>query len=95
MNIPLLYRAAIETGDMHLDDIAYKHYLTTLKNIFRSDGSSYHTFYFNKQTGEPVKGLRTRGIPIIPAGRAVRRGEYTVSLLRKKYHYNEQGGYRL
>lgn len=91
MNIPLLYRTAIETGDMHLDDIAYKHYLTTLKNIFRSDGSSYHTFYFNKQTGEPVKGVTHQGYSDNSCwARGQAWGIYGIALT-EKYHYNEQG----
>ncbi len=52
MNLELLMWAAKETGDEHLNDIAITHALTTMKNHFRSDNSSFHVIDYNPETGE-------------------------------------------
>lgn len=59
-NIPLLYWAAEETGDKNYYDKAYSHALATINNIFRSDASTHHTFYFNED-GTPDKGVTHQG----------------------------------
>lgn len=51
LNIPLLYWAAEVTGDASYDEMAFHHFNTTADNIIRSNGSTYHTFYFDKETG--------------------------------------------
>src|SRR5690606_15776180 len=51
MNLELLFIAAQETGNWELYDIAYKHALTTLKEIVREDFSSYHVVEFNPADG--------------------------------------------
>lgn len=61
LNIPLLYWAAKETGDRALYDIAYDHARTTLQTIFRSDYSTYHTFYFDYDSGKPLCGKTKQG----------------------------------
>lgn len=61
LNIPLLYWAAKETGDQKYRDIAYKHFKTTISVAFRADGSTFHTFYFDPETGAPVKGVTAQG----------------------------------
>ena len=61
MNIPLLYWASEETGDQKYRDIAYNHYLTTISVCYREDGSTYHTYYFDKETGEPLRGVTAQG----------------------------------
>ncbi len=61
LNIPLLYWAAEETGDQKYREMAYNHFRTTLGVAFRPDGSTFHTYFFNPQTGEPVKGVTAQG----------------------------------
>lgn len=61
LNLPLLYWAADETGDMKYRDIALKHTCTALNNVIREDGSTWHTFYFNSQTGAPDHGATCQG----------------------------------
>ena len=61
MNIPLLYWATEVTGDAKYRDIAYKHFKTTISVCYREDGSTYHTYYFDKETGEPLKGVTAQG----------------------------------
>lgn len=61
LNIPLLYWASEVTGDSTYADIAYKHFVTTISVCYREDGSTYHTYYFDKNTGEPLKGVTAQG----------------------------------
>ncbi len=61
LNLPLLYWASGITGDDKYADIATKHIKTTMKNIVREDNSTYHTFYFDPQTGAPLKGVTHQG----------------------------------
>ena len=61
LNIPLLYWAAKETGDEKYRDMAIKHFHSTIANAFRADGSTFHTFYFDPETGAPVKGVTAQG----------------------------------
>lgn len=52
MNLELLMWAAKETGNDTLRQIAVTHALTTMKNHFRADNSSYHVIDYNPETGE-------------------------------------------
>ena len=61
LNIPLLYWATEVTGDQTYRDIAYKHFKTTISVCYREDGSTYHTYYFDKVTGLPLKGVTAQG----------------------------------
>jgi unsaturated chondroitin disaccharide hydrolase len=61
LNIPLLYWATDETGKTKYRDIAEKHHNTTMNTIIRPDGSAYHSFYFDHETGEPLKGKTKQG----------------------------------
>lgn len=61
LNIPLLYWATEETGDTKYQQIADKHYETTLDNAVRDDSSAFHTFYFDPETGEPSHGKTHQG----------------------------------
>ena len=60
LNLPLLYWASAETGDGKYADIAKRHTATCLRNSFRSDGSTYHTF-FMKPDGSPDRGETCQG----------------------------------
>lgn len=61
LNIPLLYWAAEVTGDKRFDDIAYQHFKTTIEVCCREDASTYHTYYFDVETGLPKKGVTAQG----------------------------------
>ena len=61
LNIPLLYWAAEETGDSSYVDMANTHYKSTVETAFREDASTFHTYYFDPKTGEPVKGMTRQG----------------------------------
>ena len=61
LNIPLLYWASEVSGDSTYRDIAYNHFSTTVSVCYREDGSTYHTYYFDKVTGLPLKGVTAQG----------------------------------
>ena len=62
MNIPLLYWASEVTGNETYRNIARAHYDTTQSLVYREDGSTYHTYYFDPQTGKPKKGVTRQGL---------------------------------
>lgn len=57
MNLELLYFASKATGDKAYANIATQHALTTMKNHFRPDNSSYHVVNYDPKTG----GVEFRG----------------------------------
>ena len=61
MNLPLLYWASEETGNKDFYNKAYKHYETACNNVIRKDGSSFHTFFFDNETGAPLRGAKRQG----------------------------------
>ncbi|MEM8524763.1 MAG: DUF4861 family protein [Bacteroidota bacterium] len=52
MNLEMLFEATEFTGDSTYYDIAHQHALTTLKNHFREDHSSYHVIDYYSRTGK-------------------------------------------
>lgn len=61
LNLPLLFWASEQTGDRTYYDIAFKHALMSQKFLVRGDGSSYHTFYFDQETGNALRGGTHQG----------------------------------
>ena len=61
LNLPLLYWASGETGDKKYRDIAHQHIHTAMKNVIREDYSTWHTFFFDVETGEPDHGATCQG----------------------------------
>lgn len=61
MNIPLLYWASDMTGDPKYREAATRHFITSCNNVVRDDASAYHTFYFDPDTGKPLKGVTRQG----------------------------------
>ena len=51
MNLELLTKAAEISGDRHLEDVAISHAVTTLKNHFREDWSSWHLVDYDPESG--------------------------------------------
>ncbi|WP_041613276.1 glycoside hydrolase family 88 protein [Paenibacillus sp. JDR-2] len=61
MNLPLLYWASEVTGKPQYAEVAYKQAELSRRYLVRGDDSSYHTFYFNRETGEPLGGGTHQG----------------------------------
>lgn len=61
MNMPLLYWAGEVTGDVRFTEYAHNHTLTVCKNIIRPDNTTFHTFFWDIETGEPLRGVTTQG----------------------------------
>jgi unsaturated chondroitin disaccharide hydrolase len=61
MNLPLLYFASQETGDARYQKAAYRHAKQTQKYIVRANHTTYHTYYFDVETGEPKYGKTQQG----------------------------------
>ncbi|MGN0373039.1 MAG: glycoside hydrolase family 88 protein [Enterocloster sp.] len=61
MNIPLLYWASEVTGDQKYRTAAERHYEKACNYVIRDDASAFHTFYFDPETGDPVKGVTRQG----------------------------------
>lgn len=61
LNLPLLFWASEETKDPKYREIAIKHIHTAVSNVIREDDSTWHTFYFNPETGAPNHGATCQG----------------------------------
>ncbi|MEZ3160773.1 glycoside hydrolase family 88 protein [Microbacterium sp. BWT-B31] len=61
MNMPLLTWAAEQTGDQRYADAVRRHTAQLREHIVREDDSTFHTFYWDAQTGEPVRGATEQG----------------------------------
>lgn len=61
LNLPLLYWATEETSEERYRIIAEKHIHTALANVIRPDYSTWHTFFFNRETGAPDHGATCQG----------------------------------
>jgi unsaturated chondroitin disaccharide hydrolase len=58
LNLPLLFWASQQTSDLRYRQAALEHANTSLRYLLRPDGSTYHTFFLDQQTGQPI-GPRT------------------------------------
>ncbi len=61
LNLPLLYWASDVSGKGRYRDIALRHTKTSLANLIRPDCSTFHTFFFDPQTGAPLYGSTQQG----------------------------------
>jgi len=61
MNVGIVFRAAKETGDASLFDIAMRHCLTTRRALVRGDGSTAHEGLFDRETGEFLRQTTHQG----------------------------------
>ncbi|HEX3049200.1 MAG TPA: glycoside hydrolase family 88 protein [Aggregatilineaceae bacterium] len=61
MNLPLLFWASAELNQPRLHEIAEKHAHTTARFLLRPDVSSYHTFLFDPETGQPLRPQTHQG----------------------------------
>ncbi|QAY70268.1 glycoside hydrolase family 88 protein [Xylanimonas protaetiae] len=61
MNMPLLTWAGRQTGDPRYDDAVRRHTAQLREHILRADDSTFHTFYWDAATGEPLRGATEQG----------------------------------
>lgn len=91
LNLPLLYWASEETKDTRYMEIAEKHIHTAIANVIREDYSTWHTFFFNMETGEPDHGATCQGYR---DGSAWARGQaWGVYGLALAYRYTKRKEY--
>ncbi|MSS08453.1 glucoronyl hydrolase [Clostridium sp. WB02_MRS01] len=91
LNLPLLYWATEETGLPEYADVARAHLETALSVIIRPDYSTYHTYYFDPDTGMPLRGVTHQGYS---ADSAWARGQsWGVYGLALSYRYTKDPKY--
>lgn len=61
MNLPLLTWASEQTGDERYLDAVTRHIEQLRRHIMREDDSTFHTFYWDPVTGEPLRGATEQG----------------------------------
>ncbi|GGL21740.1 glycosyl hydrolase [Halarchaeum grantii] len=61
LNLPLLFWASETTGDPSYAAIAETHARTAADHLVRADGSTYHTFQCDPETGDPLGGETAQG----------------------------------
>lgn len=61
MNMPLLFWASETTGEDKYKKAAIQFIEKARRYLIRGDDSSYHTFYFDQKTGQPVGGKTAQG----------------------------------
>jgi unsaturated chondroitin disaccharide hydrolase len=61
MNLPLLFWANAETGEPRYREAALRHIKASADNLLRSDASSFHTFFFDVDSGAPLYGKTAQG----------------------------------
>src|SRR5690606_32423013 len=60
-NMPLLYWTTEQTGDPRFAAAAHCHSMQLRDHVMRPDNSTYHTFYWNPETGAPIGGNTAQG----------------------------------
>ncbi len=61
MNLELLFKATLFSGDDTFQKIAIQHALTTMKNHYRADFSSYHVVDYDSITGQVLDKATCQG----------------------------------
>jgi unsaturated chondroitin disaccharide hydrolase len=61
MNLPLLLWAAAQTGEQRYREVALAHADTTVRYHLRPDGSTYHVYRFEPESGAPIGGDTYQG----------------------------------
>jgi unsaturated chondroitin disaccharide hydrolase len=61
MNTPLLFWASETSGDPRYAAAARRHTAQLRDHIIRPDDTTYHTFYWDPRTGEPLRGETEQG----------------------------------
>ena len=91
LNLPLLYWASEETGQGRYRAVAEKHIHTALSHVVRDDFSTWHTFFFDPETGKPSHGATCQGYR---DGSAWARGQaWGIYGTAIGYRYTKREGY--
>lgn len=61
MNLPLLFWASEVTGDPVFRQSAIRHAEQLQRTFVRADDTTYHTYYFDTETGAPLYGKTAQG----------------------------------
>jgi len=61
LNMPLLYWASEVTGDARFAEAALRHTTQLRDYIVRPDSTTYHTFYWDAESGAPLYGKTAQG----------------------------------
>lgn len=61
LNIPLLFWAYEVDGDYKYLEVAVNHLDTTIRTAIRDDWTTFHTYFFDVETGAPVRGETAQG----------------------------------
>lgn len=61
LNLPLLYWASKVTGDPQFAATAHRHAAQVRDYMIRPDHTTYHTFYWDPESGEPLYGNTAQG----------------------------------
>lgn len=61
MNLPLLYEVSLLTGDKSYKEVALSHLDKAIQVLIRPDYTTYHTYYFDVETGKPLYGKTHQG----------------------------------
>ena len=60
-NLPLLFWAHAQTGEEQFKTVALTHARTSARVLVRPDGTTFHTFVFDPETGRPKDGRTHQG----------------------------------
>lgn len=89
LNIPLLYWATQTTGNRKYKDVADAHLNTTINVIIRENNTTHHTYFFDSETGKPLRGQTAQGRSDDSCwARGQAWGIYGAALA---YHYTKDG----
>ena len=61
LNMPLLFWASAVSGNPVYREKAEAHIRTAMKCVIRPDHSTYHTYFFDPESGAPLKGVTHQG----------------------------------
>lgn len=61
LNMPLLFWASEVAGDATYREKALAHITTAMEYVIRPDCSTYHAYFFDPETGAPVRGVTHQG----------------------------------
>jgi unsaturated chondroitin disaccharide hydrolase len=61
LNLPLLYWASEETGDLAFKRAAEAHLTQAARYLVRPDASTFHTFHMDTRSGKPLYGTTHQG----------------------------------
>lgn len=61
LNLPLLFWASRESGVPDFSDAAEQHLSRAAEYLVRPDASTYHTYFLDVHTGEPLRGTTHQG----------------------------------